>query len=76
MNATPSFEEPTIDMCSSSFVRACVCVRVFVCLWFVCFKCFFRRLSRTLVYVHMKCLSVNVRLHVRGVGTYVRARVY
>ena len=54
---------------------ACVCVRVFVCLWFVCFKCFFRRLSRTLVYMHVTCLSVNVHLHVRGVGAYVRARV-
>ena len=59
-----------------AFVRACVCVRVFVCLWFVCvLNVFLRRLSRPLVCVHVTCLPVNVHLHVHGVRAYVRARV-
>ena len=59
-------------------MRSCVHACVYVCLCvyglFV-LNVFFRRLSRALVYVHMTCLFVNVRLHVRGVCTYVRARV-
>ena len=59
-------------------MRSCVhaCVYVCTCVYglFV-LNVFLRRLSRTLVYVHVTCLSVNVRLHVRGVGAYVRGRV-